>query len=49
MSRRGRKAKPEDEALLAALEEALDNTPPASLVDRWKQTVRRALNKGDKQ
>jgi hypothetical protein len=45
MNRRGRKPKPEDEQLLAALEEALDNQPPASLVDRWKEVVRRAMAK----
>jgi hypothetical protein len=45
MKRRGRKAKPADQELLAALEEALDNTPPPSLTERWKEVVRRAVAK----
>jgi hypothetical protein len=43
MTGRGRKSRPEDEALLAELREALAEQPPQFAVDRWKDAVRRAV------
>lgn len=44
--RRGRKSRPEDDELLAELRDALEDQPPKSVVDRWKDAVRAVVSKG---